>query len=116
MTQDIDPSREPGPAKLDPEAELQAFGRAGERSAQVIRQAIASGEQGAFGPLEAVMALEDVMNDLRSLLATVPELLIAARPGPAVIADMQARAEELAALVEQVDAASSDLESIKATE
>jgi len=114
MAHDSELPRDSALSEDDPGAELRSLGRASDRALQVIRQAIASGEQGAVSPVEAVGFLDDAMKQLHGLLAAVPELLTAADLGPAVEADMKARADELSAMAEQMNAISRDLASLKA--
>lgn len=116
MTNDAQPVADATSADGRPGAELLDFGQAGERALRVIRQVTAGGNGGAVSPIEAVMFLDDALAQLRGLHTAVPALLAAARPGPAVEADIQARASELAALADQVHAARSELERAEAGE
>jgi DNA repair exonuclease SbcCD ATPase subunit len=114
MTQDA--SADPALAGTPPEAALRALGQAGQQALGVIRQATASGHSGAISAIEAVFLLSDALEELRDLGAVLPALLVAAEPGPAVEADLKARAGELAALAEQVAATRRELDLIKERE
>lgn len=110
MTNDAQPGAGATSGNDGPGAELLDFGQAGERALRMIRQATAGGNGGELSPIEAVMLLDDALAQVRGLHTAVPALLAAARPGPAVEADIQARTSELAVLADQVHAARSDLE------
>lgn len=97
-------------------AELRALGHAGEQALRVIQQAIARGDHAPVSPVEAVVLLDEAMEQLRGLLTAVPALLIAADPGAEVTKDIEARADELAALAEQVRATREQLDSFQARE
>jgi chromosome segregation ATPase len=116
MTNDAQPVAGATSGSDGPGSELLDFGHAGERALRMIRQATVGGNGGELSPIEAVMFLDDALTQVRGLHTAVPALLAAARPGPAVEADIQARASELAALADQVHAARSDLERAEAGE
>jgi len=100
----------------EPGAALRALGRAGERALQVIRLATASGDGGAVSAIEAVILLDDALQQLSPLPAAVPELLAAARPGPAVESAVMAGAGGLSELAEQVSASRRELDQASARE
>ena len=83
---------------------------------QLIRRATASGEKGTVSAFEAVCLLDEAMDQLRAMQTAVPALLAAARPGPTVAADVEARAAELAALADQVRAARRELDLLQSRE
>lgn len=88
-----------------PGAELRALGQAGEQALTLIRQATASGNGGTVSAIEAVILLDDALRALRPLQVVVPELLAAARPGPAVTSGVSVDVANLATLEEQLAAA-----------
>ena len=88
-----------------PGAELRALGQAGEQALTLIRQATASGNGGTVSAIEAVILLDDALRALRPLQVVVPELLAAARPGPAVTTGVSVDVANLATLEEQLAAA-----------
>ena len=100
----------------EPGAALRALGQAGERALQVIRQATAGGDGGAVSAIEAVILLDDALQQLRALQAAVPELLAAARPGRAAESAIRADIGDLARLEEQLSAARRELELTSARE
>lgn len=109
----------PGQARVASDeagAELRALGRAGELALQVIRQATASRDGGPVSAIEAVILLDDALQQLRALQGAVPELLAAARPGPAVESAILADTGELSMLEEQVRAARRELDLTSARE
>ncbi len=91
-----------------PGAELRALGQAGEQALNLIRQATASGEGGTVSAIEAVILLDDALRALRPLRSAVPDLLAAARPGPAVASGVSADVADLTGLEEQLSAARRD--------
>ena len=88
-----------------PGAELRALGQAGEQALNLIRQATASGDGGAVSAIEAVILLDDALRALRPLRSAVPDLLAAARPGPAVASGVSTDVADLTRLEEQLSAA-----------
>jgi septal ring factor EnvC (AmiA/AmiB activator) len=116
MTDDVKIPPDPGSADTRPGHELRALGRAGTQAVQLIRHATASGEEGTVSAIEAVCLLDDAMGQLRAMQTAIPALLAAARPGPAVAADVEARAAELAALADQVSATRRELDLLQARE
>ena len=116
MTHDAQPPADSAYGSDQPGAALVALGAAAGQALQVIRQAITDGSSGPVSPIEAVILLDDALGQLRELQTAVPALLAAAAPGPAVTADIQARADEQSVLTEQVNAMRRELEFVEARE
>jgi chromosome segregation ATPase len=116
MTHDVQLPPDPAVPSDQPGAELRALGQAGEQALQLIQQAITSGDRAAVSPIEAVILLDDAMKELRGLQTVVPALLAAAAPGRLVTEDINARADELSALTEQVNAVRHELELLETRE
>ena len=108
--------RDPQPTVGEPGEELRALGRASERALRVIKQATASGDAGSVSAIEAVFLLDDALAELRALQDAVPALLAVAEPGPTVAADIKARENELAAVVERVAARRLELDVLRVSE
>jgi chromosome segregation ATPase len=114
MTHDVPIPQDPAGAQ--PGDDLRALGRVGERALRAIEQATANGDAGPVSAIEAVILLDDALAQFRGLRDKVPGLLAAAEPGPAMAADIKTRADELAAVTDQVAAARRELDVLKATE
>jgi septal ring factor EnvC (AmiA/AmiB activator) len=116
MTHNVPLPRDPDPAAGEPGDELRALGRASDRARRAVEQATASRDAGPVSAIEAVFLLDDALAQFGALRDAVPGLLAAAEPGPTVAADIKTRADELAAVADQVAAARRELDVLKASE